>query len=374
MNQLKHALKSIFFVYSKKLLPLLPMFFCTVVFAQDSFNDIVILHSGKEIRCRIVSETPSKIRLITEAGTQSSCSMEQIERIRRNVEMPKVNDSGLNNAENEVTVYKVILKNDLQFYCQILNLDTGNSMLVKKDGGGMVYLQWSEIKAYEATKYSLQGKEMNEIREREKIKHKYANWPDCLIILNKNDTIKRWVEFKGDYSVMGEGEVRTIKVATEKGEEYKLEPEEYKELIILGKDTFVYITLAPTGGDYKNIYRVIENGPCKILFDHYIGRSLAPTIGTMGVSAGAPSIVSYLSVAGSSGSERERDRYYLLYKNKWLKVKLKEGFTIAPSFIDNFKDIFSECAGLSNRIETQKEQTLDLRKIVDEFNTCVMLK
>ena len=270
-------------------------------------------------------------------------------------------------AQTDTTVYHVVFKNGTSLYGQIMALEQGNYITIKKDGGGIQFLQWDEVKEYTSTTFSLTGKELVEIKKKEEIKRKYRDWESGLIITIENDTLHRWIKHKNDYSAMGDGESRKITVADEKGEESDVNSEEYKELIILGKDPIRYVSFSPKGKDFHNIYRIILDGSCRILQDHYTKQGGGGL--SMGGAAPGSNSVSMMPYEGT-----DADRFYLSYKDKWLKVGLKEGFNISASFRDKCKEIFSDCPELVSQLEKQSFKSDDLKVIVAEFNSCVNSK
>ena len=271
-------------------------------------------------------------------------------------------------AQTDTTVYQLTLKNDLVMYCQINSKEEGNYILVKKDGGGIQFFQWSEIKELKPTSYAINGAELKVIRKKNEIKRKYLTWNRCLIIKNNNDTIERWVQHKKDYSTMGEGQSRAILTANNDGVETNIQAEEFTELIVLGKEPVRYVSFSPKNRDHNNIYTVIVDGPCRLLHDVYVKRdkgAMMLTPGPMG---------SIASTAFPDGDVIYADRYYLSYKNHWMDVTIKDGLKTTLNFRNECSEILNDCPALASQLESKTFRSDDVREVLKEFNQCVANK
>lgn len=272
-------------------------------------------------------------------------------------------------GQTDSTVYRVALKTGKTLYGQIVAKEEGEYITVQKDDGGTQFLQWHEIEKYEATKYSLNSSELKEIAAKEAIAKKYANWNRGFLIV-KSDTFRCWIEPKPDYSAIGPGQERIIVTASASGTEKRWNPDEYRKLVITEKDTVMYICYTPKNG-ILNIFKVVSDGPCKLLQDRYENDENAQSTGgiiTMstpsGTVMGAPGIIP-IHYAKTS------DRYYILYKGVWTKTKTDSGPGIDDYFRKKSKEIFTECPQLVKQLEDKTFRSDDIREIVKEFNSCV---
>lgn len=271
-------------------------------------------------------------------------------------------------AQDDTTIYELKLKTGSVLYCQFVAKEEGNYITIKKDDGGIRFLQWSEIETYKATAYKKNSAELDSIRKQEEIKKKYVNWNRCKIVLFNGDTVERWVEYAQDYSTKGPDYNGSILIANDKGEERKLGLEAYKELIVPGKEPARYITRSPENGK-PDMFKVLVDGPCKL----YCDRFKRDEGSGIGFGLGGPSVPGGPTAVTGPGpdffnSEKDVNRYYLFYKGVWTKVRSKKGIDIDESFRGRCNEVFSEFPDMVQQIERGTFHTDNIKEIVEEFN------
>lgn len=274
-------------------------------------------------------------------------------------------------AQTDTTIYRLELKRGDVLYGQAVSKEEGSFITLQKTDGSTQFLQWHEIKAYEATTFMANSEAVKKLQQDEEIKKKYSSWYAGLIITGK-DTFERWIFPKPDYSTIGPGLDRAIRTANKLGQERKLEPEYYQQLIILGADTTNYITYSAPNAKL-NIFKVINNGPCMLLQDRYQNKEEEPRV-SPGSSSGGPGTGSIVTLNVNMQYVPTGNRYYLLYKGTWLKTKTKDGTVITDYFRDNCDGIFSECPELIAQLKSKTFASDDIREVVQAFNACLNWK
>ncbi len=271
-------------------------------------------------------------------------------------------------AQTDTIVYHVLLKNGNSLYCQFLAIEKDNYITVKKDGGGIQFFQWQEIKEYTPTILSFNSKDFDEIKRKEEKQRKYAGWENCYVIKGNGDTIRGKVEYNSDYTTPGESSSSTITIVDGLGVESTLKPEDFRYLIVMDRDTTKYLSFAPGEVGYRKIFKIIIDGKCKLLQNHYTNHNAGGLYGTTSF-AGQMGVASGFSFRPSK--DIDEDRFYLLYQNKWFNVKKVEGFNVTFDFHDDCYKILFDCPELVTSLQMPNSKMDDIREIVNEYNNCL---
>jgi len=209
-------------------------------------------------------------------------------------------------------------------------------------------------------------KREKEEKQLKKLKVKHQDWNHCFIVTVKGDTIRGRIKstadftasgtiFTGDFVVLAYPDEREEKIDPSIMKELYIpeeRPEYHKYISILRDSTYINAN--------KELFRVIVDGKCKLVFDDVTSSSL-PVVDQSGMVVGAP-------------SSSDGDRYYIYYKNILMPVRTEALFAISTAFRKKSREIFYECPALVEKIEDKSYRSADLREIVKEFNLCIESK
>jgi uncharacterized membrane-anchored protein YhcB (DUF1043 family) len=190
-------------------------------------------------------------------------------------------------------------------------------------------------------------------KELQKLREKHQYWSKCFVVTIGNDTVYGKIKFVEDYSATAKNMFfsRALVFANKDETERKFMPEDINELYVNVSipEHRKYVSLGKA--NHKQIYRVIIDGKCKLLYD--------------------------AQLVGGDGMVMEQmyEHYYVYYKNQ-LSVALTETeiFSIPLSFQKKSKSIFSDCPSVLEQTQNKSDKSDGLRDVVKQFNKCIESK
>jgi hypothetical protein len=270
-------------------------------------------------------------------------------------------------AQTDAPIYNLWLKNGTSFTCRLLQEKKGEYIKVLKADSSVVQLDWDLI-----TDYKPASKRHGELTEADSAK--YTNWFKCIII-SDGDTISALTKPRNDYC-----NIKASTVLMPNGRERRLEPSDIAGLWILaGSDTVKYISLN-LGNEVYCLYRLIIDGPCKLLYSEGIEfvRNMDPE---PRFSAPSPTGAS----GWSYGGLEYVGVFSIYYKGTVWKIAAKGKNEVVLAYKTDFSDFakqaFKDCKHWNERSDAVGKEKLDLEsdqiniaKAIREFNECLGFK
>ena len=260
-------------------------------------------------------------------------------------------------------IYEVKLKANKEYFCNIIAMADGNYMTIKTYDGRTRFLQWDEIDSYRLTPYNANSHELVALKKGEDLRQRYDNWGYCYLIKSKGDTLRGRIKNVADYSVNIDGIVypEIVMLDEKKGTANSVDFKLYDRMEILGRDDYKFLLCCD---DEKEIYKILVDGPCKLLYSE--------------VRSGAG-----FMMTGNGGSmpvmPQDRERYFIYMNHALIKMRAESNDnifmpTVTTNFKNKCKEIFRACPVLLEKIENNTLRSNNLVEIVTEFNNCIAHK
>jgi hypothetical protein len=185
-------------------------------------------------------------------------------------------------------------------------------------------------------------------------------WVNCIIVTTKGDTIYSQVKNKKDYSAEGSLTPNyDILIRMTNDGIKKVSIGTIRELYITDSvANNKYLSLHDYSGSYR-LYRVITDGPCKLLSTEIPGN-----VGKM---------VATTSGGGQNYGTQARTvavTYNIYYQGKITPVVVDEGLNLSPVSRRECTEIFQECPDLAEQLNRPKPKLTNLSEMVKIFNAC----
>ncbi len=250
-------------------------------------------------------------------------------------------------AQSDTATYRVIMNDGSQFSCKIIELKRGEYIKVKKEDNSVSQIGWDAFKDYRNPADDAKAKAAN--RE-QRIK---SRWDEAFIVRVIGDTVFGKIERRDDYSIYSfasdKKELHFLKrgttdildiYGTVELHVFTDNPEFQKYIFLYANELKRPIFSDSTRKTW-NIYRVVVDGPCKLLYDE--GPSLF----------GMPEF-----------------RHQFFYKGVLKPANSSLLFNEAD-FKRYCREALSDCPEVVAKTDKGVYKAKDLSKIVKEFNECI---
>ena len=189
-------------------------------------------------------------------------------------------------------------------------------------------------------------------------------WTDCILITKSGDAITAQLKNKKDFSALG---------CLLPGQEIIIRHADGKEVITpIGNISEVLIPGRPVGNNHFlvlncnhscpgqfHIYRVITEGPCKLLYIQMPGKA-----GNMTIS------VSHHGETISTLNQKVSDEYYVYYNKALMQVHVDNTLNMNAVSISECGVFFKSCPEVMKKVVDKNARALKITELVEEFNGC----